>query len=166
MLRKPSLIVTLVVALSANTSDAQIMMRMGSEWKTISTLTEVCQHTPHGPRFYSDSDSFSPISVHSTTSLSLRSIGLRKQTASLLARRIVMLMSGRKSPIPPLAKWSGSLLSSSSGSTARLPTFAGRPTRTNLQSLPVLATSVFAPLTTRPNGGLPSSSRNLFEAPC
>lgn len=50
-----------MVALSANTSDAQIMMRMGSEWKTISTLTEVCEHTPYGPRFYSDSDSFSPI---------------------------------------------------------------------------------------------------------
>ena len=47
---KLSLILALVVALSANTSDAQIMMRMGSEWKTISTLTEVCDHTQQIPR--------------------------------------------------------------------------------------------------------------------
>lgn len=49
MLRNRQLIITLVVALSANTSDAQIMTRVGSEWKTTSTLTEVCEHTRHRP---------------------------------------------------------------------------------------------------------------------
>jgi len=42
VLRNYRLMIALVVALSANTSDAQIMTRVGSEWKTISTLTEVC----------------------------------------------------------------------------------------------------------------------------
>jgi actin related protein 2/3 complex subunit 1A/1B len=47
VLRNRQLIITLVVALSANTSDAQIMTRMGSEWKTTSTLTEVCERRRH-----------------------------------------------------------------------------------------------------------------------
>ena len=101
---KSSLIIMLVVALSANTSDAQIMMRMGSEWKTISTLTEVCDHMRHRPHFALILIHLCQISVHSTTSLSLRLTGLQTQTASLPARKIVMPMSGLRSPIPLPAK--------------------------------------------------------------
>lgn len=165
-LPKSSLIITLVVALSANTSDAQIMMRTGSEWKTISTLTEVCEDMRHGPPdFVLILIHLRQLSVHSTTSLSLRLTGLPTQTASLPARKIVMPMSGLKSLIPPPAKWSGNPRSSSSGSTARRLTSAGRPTRTSSQSPRARAMSASAPSTTRLSGGLPSSSRNLFEAP-
>ena len=164
--RNRQLIVTLVVALSANTSDAQIMTRVGSDWKTTSILTEVCAHIRQRPEFALVLIRFCRSSVHSTTNLSLQSIGLLIQTASSLARKIVMPMSGLKSPIPPPAKSSGNLLSSSSGSIARLLMSVGRPTRTSSQSPPVLAVSVSAPSMTRLSGGPPSSSKNLFEALC
>lgn len=167
VLRNRRLIVTLVVALSANTSDAQIMTRVGAEWKTTSILTEVCAHIRQRSQFAFVLIRFRrSSSVHSTTNSSLQSIGLLIQTASLLARKIVMPMSGLKSPIPPPAKSSGNPHSSSSGSIARLLTSVGLPTRTNSQSPPVLAVSVSAPSTTKLSGGPPSSSKNLFEALC
>ena len=166
VLRNRRLIVTLVVALSANTSDAQIMTRVGAEWKTTSILTEVCAHIRQRSQFAFVLIRFRRSSVHSTTNLSLQSIGLLIRTVSLLARKIVMPMSGLKSPIPPPAKSSGNPHSSSSGSIARLLTSVGLPTRTNSQSPPVLAVSVSAPSTTKLSGGPPSSSKNLFEALC
>jgi hypothetical protein len=165
-LRNRPLIITLVVALSANTSDAQIMTRVGSEWKTISTLTEVCKHMRHRPQFALVLIRFRRSSVYSTTSLSLQLIGLLIRIASLLARTIVMPMSGLKSPTLPPAKSSGNPLSLSSGSTAQPPVSVGLPTRTSSQSHLVLAMSASAPSMTRLSGGPPNSSRNLFEAPC